>query len=106
MPVAVSAPATQASTSKIIQKSWHEDRSLPDASSSTRKPRKRKGNVTKQPQIEVVAPTAETSNAVEDEPWLWHSLTDSSASRVVPLFTKDGKCVHSQSLEESSQANA
>lgn len=32
---------------------------------------------------------------VEDaeEAWAWKSLTDSSASRVPPIFTKDGRCV-------------
>ena len=30
---------------------------------------------------------------VEEEPWSWKSLTDSSASRAPPTFTKDGRCV-------------
>ena len=30
---------------------------------------------------------------VEEEAWSWKSLTDSSASRVPPIFTKDGRCV-------------
>lgn len=29
----------------------------------------------------------------EEEAWSWKSLTDSSASRVPPIFTKDGRCV-------------
>ena len=30
---------------------------------------------------------------VEEEAWSWKSLTDSSASRVPPIFTRDGRCV-------------
>ena len=29
----------------------------------------------------------------EEEAWSWKSLTDSSASRVPPTFTRDGRCV-------------
>ena len=91
MPVAVAAPATPASTSKIGQKARPEDVSFAEASPMTKKSRKRTRNVGKEPQVEV--PSAGTSQAAEDEPWSWQSLTDSSASRVAPFFTKDGKCV-------------
>lgn len=101
MPVAVAVHAMASSTSKLNQKSWPDDASLPDASSMSKKARKRNRNVGKEPQAQVEVPSAGTSKAVEDEPWIWHSLTDSSASKVPPFFTKDGKCVVSKYNKQS-----
>lgn len=38
-------------------------------------------------------PLAGSSSLADDPNWTWRSLTESAASKVTPLFTKDGRCV-------------
>ncbi|OBZ79932.1 WD repeat-containing protein 75 [Grifola frondosa] len=78
MPVAVAKTrAMPASDAKTSGAKVSQDIPLPDSPKAPSHPRKRRKAKGKQ--------TDE-----EEECWSWKSLTDSSASRVPPLFTKDG----------------
>ena len=84
MPVAVDR--TRAMTASVVQSSPLKPPKIYDAPAqdaqklNSRKRRKAKGKEVEE---------------VEEEPWSWKSLTDSSASRAPPTFTKDGRCVAS-----------
>ncbi|OSX67273.1 hypothetical protein POSPLADRAFT_1051423 [Postia placenta MAD-698-R-SB12] len=90
MPVPVEGPRPMATpkTSKIASGSAEEapPSASPAPDAKIRKLRKRKG---KEP--EDVDPPADISQPVEDKSWTWKPLTESSASRVAPVFTKDGR---------------
>lgn len=92
MPIPVEGPRPMATpkTSKIASGSAEEapPSASPAPDAKIRKLRKRKG---KEP--EDVDPPADVSQPVEDKSWTWKPLTESSASRVAPVFTKDGRCV-------------
>ncbi|RDX51076.1 WD40 repeat-like protein [Lentinus brumalis] len=84
MPVAVDR--TRAMTASVVPASPvkpSQDAAHPDAQTpNPRKRRKAKGKEVEE---------------VEEEAWSWKSLTDSSASRVPPIFTRDGSYFFSAS---------
>lgn len=73
----------------------------PDKLAKARKPRWGKGKEEVAGPGRVQAATASggaseastSANAVQDSPWPWVSITDSSASRHPAIFTKDGRWV-------------
>lgn len=58
----------------------------PSAEPKSRKAKKRKGK-----EVEEPGDQEELFQVAEDSPWTWRSLTDSSASKVPPVLTKDGR---------------
>ncbi|OCH94693.1 WD40 repeat-like protein [Obba rivulosa] len=88
MPVAVERPATMTPLKSHLLDGQH----LQDSpNSELPKPRKRKQARAQKAETQEPEPSAGTSRVPESKPWSWRSLTDVTASRVPPFFTKDGK---------------
>ncbi|KAL6310151.1 WD40 repeat-like protein [Sparassis latifolia] len=91
MPVAVSGTHLATKSTRMGSTKTVQDSLIPDPAQplgQARKRRKRKGR-----ELEEVLPSSSTagpSKAASNGAWLWRSITDSSASRVPPVFTKDG----------------
>ena len=62
----------------------------PDTPQKTPKPSKTRRQRTQATQEQ---PLAGSLSLVDDSIWTWRSLTESAASKVPPIFTKDGRCV-------------
>ena len=65
---------------------------LPMSSKASKQRTSRKGKE-KEKNVTPSAIIAESTEGVVESTWPWMSLTDSSASKHPPLFTKDGRCV-------------
>ncbi|KAH9937268.1 WD40 repeat-like protein [Fomitopsis serialis] len=86
MPVAVDG-ARPSSPPRLKDKEARQPRDVPLP--ETPKPlgkRKRKGKEIAEASLASTAP-----QIIDDAPWSWKSLTEASASRVPPVFTKDGR---------------
>ncbi|CDO72978.1 hypothetical protein BN946_scf185007.g32 [Trametes cinnabarina] len=91
MPVAVDkARAATASDAHSAPVKASQDIPNTPAAANPRKRRKAKGKEVGDPQAAAAAAAAAGRRTEEEEAWSWKSLTDSSASRVPPIFTKDG----------------
>ncbi|KAI0931755.1 hypothetical protein AcW1_000923 [Taiwanofungus camphoratus] len=90
MPVAIDGSRVKAASIPPLKVAMHKPQTPhfsdpPKVSEQARRLRKRKGK-----EVEEAESSANTSSLTIDGSWSWKSLTDSSASRTPPVFTKDG----------------
>ncbi|PCH33944.1 WD40 repeat-like protein [Wolfiporia cocos MD-104 SS10] len=89
VPVTEARPPTASPAKQRVAQATH-DVSTPNAPKSAGKTRK----PTVRARVEVGEEClAGTSKAANGEPWSWKSLTESSANKAPPVFTRDGRCV-------------
>ena len=101
MPVAVAADPTPVMAASKAKNTPIQSVQNPPISDTPKKTKRRKhgarAEATASANVDEV-PVASSSKAPEDLAWTWRSLTESSASGVPVLFTKDGRCVLSGHL--------
>lgn len=83
-------PAMAASQGRTVGKSKNQDIIPSEANQKPKQPSKKQTR--KDAQNIQATPIAGSSKSADPSPWSWKSLTQSSASRVASVFSKDGRC--------------